>query len=135
MGIERKSASTSVPIILQQQLCCNRSCSKLSGDSVAHQAHILNYVFLCGLVPNLINCENVVGGMSQLSVAPNSIPVEGLSVLSPSTFPSALPNHEVPYSLTHFTKILFAGLVVSHEPIVAWFSHRLCLWIWQQNGQ
>lgn len=54
----------------QQQLCCKGSCSKLSGDSMVHQAHILNYVFLCGLVSNLINCENVVGGMSQLLVDP-----------------------------------------------------------------
>lgn len=60
----------------QQQLCCNRPCSKLSRDSVACEAHILNYVFFCGLVPNLINSEKVVGGMSQLLVAPQSIPEE-----------------------------------------------------------
>ena len=89
--------------IFQQQLCCKSSCSKLSGDRVAHQAHILNYVFLCGLDPNLINCENVVGGMSQLSVAPQSIPEESPSVLSLSAFPSALTTLELP-------KILFGGL-------------------------
>lgn len=33
------------------------------------QERALNYLFLGGLVCNLINCGNVVGGMSQLSVA------------------------------------------------------------------
>jgi len=55
------------------------------------QEHTLNSVFLCGLVRNLINCGNVVGGMSQLSVALQSIPEENQSVLSPSAFPSVLP--------------------------------------------
>lgn len=79
---------------------------------MAHQAHILNYVFLCGLVRNLINCENVVGGMSQLSVDRQSIPEESPSVLSPSAFPSAPPPPATPVTASHISqKFCFAGLL------------------------
>lgn len=64
-------------------VCCKRSRSKLSGDSATHQAHIPPQVILLGLVLNSINCGNVVGKMSQLLVAPWSIPEESPSVCSP----------------------------------------------------
>lgn len=114
----------------QQQLCCKRSRSKLSGDSVAHQAHIPNYVFLSGLVRNLINCENVVGGMSQLSEAPQSIPEESPPVLSLSAFPSALPppnarvtNRSHTFHKNSVRRIV--ALLVSHVRIMALFSCQL----------
>lgn len=73
---------------------------------MADQEHTLNYVFLCGLVCNLINCGNVVGGMSQLSVALQTIPEESHSFLSPSAFPSAIPpsNTQVTHSSITFHK-------------------------------
>ncbi len=97
---------------------------------MAHQAHILNYVFLSGLVRNLINCENVVGGMSQLSVAPQSIPEESPSVLSLSAFPSALPppNARVTSRSHTFHKNCvrrIVALLVSHVRIMALFSCQL----------
>lgn len=113
----------------QQQLCCKRSCSRLSGDTMAHQAHILNYVFLCGLAGNLINCWNVVGSMSQLSVAPQSIPEESPSVLSPSAFSSELPprnSRVTSQSHTFHKKPLFTALLVTHVRIMALFSCQLC---------
>lgn len=99
----------------RRDICSGSSCvvtdpgSELRGDSSAHQAHIPNRVFLRGLVPNLINCENVVGGMSQLSAAPQSIPEEGLVVLSPSAFPSVLPNLKLLNILTHCAQLLLAA--------------------------
>lgn len=87
--MENKSVWTSVP-----QTACTSCVGKLSGDSTADQEHILNYVFLCGLVCNLINCGNVAR-MSQLSVAPQSIPKESHSVLSLLII-SALPSMAPP---------------------------------------
>lgn len=62
--------------------------------------------FLCGLAGNLINCGNVVGGVSQLSVALQSIPEERRFVLSLSAFLSVLPppNIQIIFGFTHFTK-------------------------------
>lgn len=53
----------------QQRLCRNRSCSQASGGGAVSKASIRTCVFLIGLFPNLINCENVVGGMARPSVA------------------------------------------------------------------
>lgn len=93
---------------------------------MAHQAHILNDVFLSGLVCNLINCENVVGGMSQLSVAPQSIPEESPSVLSLSAFPSAFPpaitrvtNQSHAFHKNSTGRIVL--LLVSHVQTMAFF--------------
>lgn len=47
--------------IFQQRLCHNRSWSLASGGGAARKASIWTCVFLIGLRPNLINCENVVG--------------------------------------------------------------------------
>lgn len=81
---------------------------------MAHQAHILNYVFLCGLVLNLINCENVVGGMSHNcrwlpSQSQKKVPQSYHRLLSHQH--SLLPTLELPIILTHFTEILFTGLL------------------------
>lgn len=118
LQMENKSVWTSVP-----QTACTSCVGKLSGDSTADQEHILNYVFLCGLVCNLINCGNVAR-MSQLSVAPQSIPKESHSVLSLLII-SALPSMAPPpraqiTSLSHTfdkKKILFAALMmmISHS--------------------
>lgn len=88
---DSKSMWTSVPRISSSSCAAKDPVVSVSGDSVEHQAHILNYVFLRGLVCNLINCGNVVGRMSQLSVALQSIPEESPLVLSPSAFPSVVP--------------------------------------------
>lgn len=87
-------ASTSVPRFSSGG-CVVRDPGVSCLETVWHIKHIFSTMSLCGLAPNLINCENVVGGMSQLSVAPQSIPEESPSVLSPSAFPSALPDARV----------------------------------------
>lgn len=101
----------------QQQLCCKRSCSKLSGDSVAHQAHILNYVFLRGLVCNLINCGNVVGRMSQLSVAPPVNPRRKSLGLITVCFPISAPSsqHSSYQSVSHISQKKAVRSIVSHS--------------------
>lgn len=73
---------------------------------MADQAHIPANIFLCGLVPNLINCGNVVGGMSRLSVAPQWIPWRQSHSLIAVCFPISTPQPWVTQCSHTFQKYL-----------------------------